>query len=79
MNESPGSESTGADVASEQQYVNGEKLLEILFPPDCRPTVRWLQDQRAARRIPFVKIGRLVFFSPAQVRKALENRANFKE
>jgi uncharacterized protein YbaR (Trm112 family) len=56
------------------QLVDGPKLLEILFPPDCRPTLRWLRDQQKARRIPFVKIGRLVFFSPANVRTALEKK-----
>ena len=57
-----------------EQYVDGMKLLEILFPADCRPTLRWLRDQQKARRIPFVKIGRLVFFCPAQVRRVLESR-----
>jgi hypothetical protein len=59
-----------------QQYVSGAKLLEMLFPEDCRPTVRWLRDQQVARRIPFVKIGRMVFFSPQQVRRSLENKQN---
>jgi uncharacterized protein YbaR (Trm112 family) len=56
------------------QYVNGPRLLEILFPPECRPTMRWLRDQQKARRIPFIKLGRLVFFCPAAVRAALENK-----
>ena len=55
-----------------QQLVSGQKLLETLFQADCRPTLRWLRDQQKVRRIPFVKIGRLVFFCPAQVRQALE-------
>jgi hypothetical protein len=55
----------------EKQAVSGEKLLEIIFPPECRPTLRWLRDQQKTRRIPFVKIGRLVFFFPDQVRDAL--------
>jgi hypothetical protein len=57
-----------------EQYVDGPKLLEILFPEDCRPTMRWLHDQHKARRIPSIKIGRLVFYSPAQVRQALEKK-----
>ncbi|HET7624382.1 MAG TPA: hypothetical protein VFM25_03885 [Verrucomicrobiae bacterium] len=55
----------------EDQWVDGRKLLEILFPPDCRPTMRWLRDQQKSRSIPFVKIGRLVFFRPAQVRESV--------
>jgi uncharacterized protein YbaR (Trm112 family) len=71
--------STGNSLTQEtpdlnSQLVDGPKLLEILFPPDCRPTLRWLRDQQKARRIPFVKIGRLVFFSPANVRTALEKK-----
>lgn len=55
----------------EKQAVSGEKLLEIIFPPECRPTLRWLRKQQKIRRVPFVKIGRLVFFFPDQVREAL--------
>jgi uncharacterized protein YbaR (Trm112 family) len=58
----------------QEQFVDGPKLLELLFTPECRPTLRWLRDQQKARRIPFVKMGRLVFFSPAQVRRALERK-----
>ena len=50
---------------------------KFLFPEECRPTMRWLRDQQKARRIPFVKIGRLVFFCPAQVRAALEQNSSF--
>jgi uncharacterized protein YbaR (Trm112 family) len=60
------------DTSEKLQLVDGPKLLEILFQPECRPTLRWLRDQQRARRIPYVKIGRLVFFSPEQVRRALE-------
>jgi hypothetical protein len=60
--------------ALNDQYVDGPRLLEILFSPECRPTTRWLHDQHMARRIPSIKIGHLVFYSPAQVRAALENK-----
>lgn len=61
-------------IEADQQLVSGQKLLETLFQAECRPTLRWLRDQQKARRIPFVKIGRLVFFSPTQVRQALERK-----
>jgi hypothetical protein len=54
------------------QFVDGPTLLEILFPAECRPTLRWLRDRQANRSIPFVKIGRLVFFNPAKVRETLD-------
>ena len=65
---------TPATLDPNNQFVDGVKLLEILFPDECRPTTRWLRDQQKARRIPYVKIGRLVFFCPAQVRAALGNK-----
>lgn len=55
--------------------VSSEKLLELVFPDaDTRPTVRWLEMQRKARKIPFIKISRLVFFDPLRVREALDNQ-----
>jgi hypothetical protein len=71
-----GTAETEKDTSNQNQHlVNGDKLLEIIFHEDCRPTVRWLRNQQKLRRIPFVKIGHLVFFSPAQVRAALEKRS----
>jgi hypothetical protein len=60
------------------QLVNGPTLLELLFPEPCRPTLRWLRDQQRARRIPYTKIGRLVFFVPAQVRAALDQKQTIR-
>lgn len=52
--------------------VDGPRLLETLFPNEaCRPSLRWLRDQQKRNVIPFLKIGRLVFFDPPQVRAAL--------
>jgi hypothetical protein len=73
MKETSSNEPTDT-VDPNQQLVSGEKLLETLFRADCRPTLRWLRDQQKARRIPFVKIGRLVFFNPGQVRRAMEKK-----
>lgn len=52
------------------QFVDGDTLLKLLFPESSRPTLRWLRDQQKSRRIPYAKIGRLVFFDPAEVRAA---------
>lgn len=53
------------------QFVDAEQLLELLFPPESRPTIRWLRERQKRRDIPFIKLGRLVFFVPAQVQEAL--------
>jgi hypothetical protein len=57
-----------------RQLLDAPALLAELFPESCRPTVRWLRDQQEKRTIPFVKIGRLVYFDPVQVREAIKNR-----
>jgi hypothetical protein len=53
------------------QLVDAEKLLEILCPADCRPTLRWLRERQKKKEIPYVKLGRLVFFNPSQVQESL--------
>lgn len=55
-----------------QELVDAETCVQIVWPrPECRPSVRWFRQRQKNREIPFVKIGHLVFFNPAQVRAAL--------
>lgn len=62
----------GKPLDLEKQAFGGERLLEIIFPDeDSRPTLRWLRKMQKLRRIPFVKIGRRVWFFPDQVRAAM--------
>ena len=61
------------------QLVDGEKLLEMLFPADCRPTLRWLRERQKKREIPYVKLGRLVYFNPARVQESLAKQPTAKE
>jgi hypothetical protein len=56
------------------KLVRAEKLLELLWEESSRPSLRWLRAQQANKTIPSVKIGRLVWFSPEQVRTTLETR-----
>ena len=56
------------------QLVDAARLLEILFDERSRPSLRWLREQQRRRTIPYIKIGHLVRFNPAQVREALEER-----
>jgi hypothetical protein len=57
------------------RYVDAEKLLEILFDEASRPSLRWIRDQQKARRLPFAKIGRLVFFDPVACKAHLDAKA----
>ena len=55
--------------------LTGKELLKQVWPnPESRPSLRWLRSQQSKRTLPYVKCGRLVFFDPAKVRKALEQR-----
>ena len=56
------------------KLLNAEGLLAELFPEDARPTVRWLREQQRRRSIPYIKLGRLVFYNPDAVRKAIVER-----
>jgi hypothetical protein len=68
-------DSVAGVVESATGFVGSEKLLEILFPDkNSRPTRRWLEMQRKARRVPWVSLGRLVFFDPNKVREALNRQ-----
>ena len=58
-------------------FVDGPRLLELLFPDQaCRPSLRWLRHQQKARRLPFVRIGRLVFFDTEQVRNHIRAKTS---
>lgn len=57
-----------------EQLVDAEGLLASLFAPDSRPTVRWLRNMQDQRKIPYYKIGRLVRFSPSEVKAALDQK-----
>jgi hypothetical protein len=56
------------------RLLDAKALLEELFPESARPSVRWLREQQKRRRIPFVKLGRLIFFDPVEVREVITTR-----
>lgn len=65
-----------AELMNNEGLVDGQRLLEILWPnPECRPSRRWLKDQEKRRAIPFMRIGRLIFYSPPMVRTTLAEKA----
>ena len=68
MNES--TNANGNDPAA-AKLVDAKGLLDALFDESCRPSLRWIRDQQRRRAIPFVRIGRLVFFDVSQVRARL--------
>ncbi len=54
------------------KLVDAHGLLEALFDETSRPSLRWVRQMQAQRKIPYVKIGHLVRFDVANVRQALE-------
>ena len=54
--------------------MDAEQLLDQLFTPEARPSIRWLREQTKARAIPFFRIGHLVFFDVDMVRAALAGK-----
>lgn len=53
------------------ELLSGEELLGVLFSDAARPSLRWLRDQQKRKAIPFIRVGRLVFFDPVRVKEHL--------
>jgi hypothetical protein len=56
------------------KLVTAQQLLDAVFDPGARPSVRWLRSQTKAKAIPHVRIGHLVFFDVEMVRATLGAR-----
>ena len=55
---------------SEVRLIQAEQLLAEIWPDEsARPSIRWLRGQQEKRQIPHVRLGRLVYFNPDEVRK----------
>ncbi|MEM1223293.1 MAG: hypothetical protein AAGH40_11060 [Verrucomicrobiota bacterium] len=65
-------------LAESGKLVDAKGLLEALFEPEARPSLRWLRQMQAQRRIPYIKIGHLVRFNIDEVRDALANRCTVR-
>jgi hypothetical protein len=56
------------------KLVSAEQLLDRVFAPECKPSLRWLRTQTKAKTIPHIRIGHLVFFDVEMVRGALAGK-----
>lgn len=56
------------------KLVKAEQLLELLWEPDSRPSLRWLRSQTKAKSIPYIRIGHLIFFDVEMVKASLARR-----
>src|SRR5438876_8907482 len=58
-------------LAEMDRFVDGPRLLAILWDEASRPSLRWLRAQQKRRSIPFTRVGHRVWFIPNQVRQHL--------
>ena len=70
MNPPTTTESTTTD---RYKLVDADGLLEALFDQQSRPSLRWVRQMQAQRKIPYIKLGRLVRFDVDDVREALSD------
>ena len=55
--------------------VGEERCRELVWPDEqSRPSRRWFLELKARGLLPFVRVGRRVFFDPAEVRRALDRQ-----
>jgi hypothetical protein len=55
-------------MAKTNKLLNAPELLEQLWNPRSRPSLRWLRYMTKRKVIPCVRLGRLVFYDPEAVR-----------
>jgi hypothetical protein len=60
------------------RYVDAVRLGPALWEPGCAPSLRSIREWQKLGVIPHVKVGGRVFFDPAAVKAALENRRTRK-
>jgi hypothetical protein len=60
------------EAPTQPKLVDARGLLEALFDESSRPSLRWLRNAQAQRKIPFMRLGRLIRFDVENVRTALE-------
>ena len=63
-----------SELVVKGKLVSAEQLLDQVFAPECRPSLRWLRTQTKAKSIPHIRIGHLVFFDVEMVRTALAGK-----
>jgi hypothetical protein len=56
------------------QLINAEELRKTMWKAKCRPSMRALREWERKGMIPSVRIGRLVYFNPEEVRRAFVER-----
>jgi hypothetical protein len=49
------------------QWVSAERLLEILWDEQSRPSLQWIRKETKRRMLPHLRRGRLIFYRPRSI------------
>jgi hypothetical protein len=63
---------------SKSGLVDAKSCIEQVFCGESKPSLRTFREWQAKGLIPFLKIGRLTFFDPEEVRAALNKRCGIQ-
>lgn len=62
-----------------KKLVDAKTCISIIFPiQESAPSIRTWWKWKSNRWIPYVKLGKCVFFDPTEVRKAIDKRFTIK-
>ncbi len=61
-------------VSELDQWVSAERLLEILWDEQSRPSLQWIRKETKRRMLPFIRRGRLIFYRPRSVMEWFDQR-----
>lgn len=50
-----------------EQWVSAERLLEIVWDEQSRPSLQWIRKETKRRMLPHLRRGRLIFYRPSSV------------
>ena len=71
----PGSNPPAASPLSElDQWVSAERLLEILWDEQSRPSLQWIRKETKRRMLPHLRRGRLIFYRPRSIMEWFNQR-----
>jgi hypothetical protein len=57
-----------------EQVVDAEGLLSVLWTEGSRPSLSWLRKATRARALPFIKVGRRIWYRPSEVLTWLDGK-----
>src|SRR2546425_185462 len=66
--------SASSPLSELDQWVSAERLLEILWDEQSRPSLQWIRKETKRRMLPHLRRGRLIFYRPGSVMEWFSQR-----